>query len=263
MSASGGVAPPVLINNSDAGNILHIQNNDNSNTALIPFKMLGIENYKIWVSAMKPALQARNKYSFVVSTYVYMGLVYSNNVASVWNELEGTYDKVDGSIISNLLQKINNVKQVKCSCDASIEMDLHQQLMKLMQFLMDLNDCYQPITSALLTRDPLHEVKDEYITISKEESHRGVPESSSTDKTKIIRKPSKTDTRTEECARARSQSQKSQPSGKTRGFSKLKVQKSNSRVQDQDGKINTSSEVLIGGNPQGECHVNVKKHTRS
>ncbi|GJZ61270.1 hypothetical protein Tco_0617407, partial [Tanacetum coccineum] len=47
--------------------------------------------------------------------------------------------------------------------------------------------------------------------------------------------------------------------GKTRGFSKLKIQKSNSRVQDQDGKINTSSEVLIGGKPQGECHVNVKK----
>ncbi|GKE47328.1 hypothetical protein Tco_1478586 [Tanacetum coccineum] len=42
-----------------------------------------------------------------------------------------------------------------------------------------------------------------------------------------------------------------------------RVQKSNSRVQDQDGKINISSEVLIGGNPQGECHVNVKKHTRS
>ncbi|GJU92586.1 reverse transcriptase domain-containing protein [Tanacetum coccineum] len=48
------------------------------------------------------------------------------------------------------------------------------------------------------------------------------------------------------------------PQGKTRGFSKLKVQKSNSRVQDQDGKINTSSEVLIGGNPQGECHVNIQ-----
>ncbi|GJV05922.1 hypothetical protein Tco_1343578 [Tanacetum coccineum] len=68
-------------------------------------------------------------------------------------------------------------------------------------------------------------------------------------------KRANTDTRTEERARAGSQSQK----GKTRGFSKLKVQKSNSRVQDQDGKVNTSSEVLIGGNPQGECHVTMKK----
>ncbi|GKB60469.1 hypothetical protein Tco_0916655 [Tanacetum coccineum] len=46
---------------------------------------------------------------------------------------------------------------------------------------------------------------------------------------------------------------------KTKGFSKLKVQKSNSRVQEQDGRVNSYSEVLIGGNPQGECHVNMKK----
>ncbi|GJX58159.1 hypothetical protein Tco_0289549 [Tanacetum coccineum] len=46
---------------------------------------------------------------------------------------------------------------------------------------------------------------------------------------------------------------------KTKGFSKLKVQKSNSRVQEQDGRVNSYSEVLISGNPQGECHVNMKK----
>ncbi|GKC50135.1 hypothetical protein Tco_1072880 [Tanacetum coccineum] len=62
--------------------------------------------------------------------------------------------------------------------------------------------------------------------------------------------------------RERKSVQEPEAKGKTRGFSKLKVQKSNSRVQDQDGKINTSSEVLIGGNPQGECHVNMKKAQR-
>ncbi|GKA59771.1 hypothetical protein Tco_0759084 [Tanacetum coccineum] len=76
----------------------------------------------------------------------------------------------------------------------------------------------------------------------------------------------KTDTRTEERARAGSQSQKvnlGQLSKVKQGaLSKLKVQKSNLRVQDQDGKINTSSEVLIGGNPQGKCHVNMKKAQR-
>ncbi|GKE83544.1 hypothetical protein Tco_1557286, partial [Tanacetum coccineum] len=45
-----------------------------------------------------------------VSQDVYMGLFYSKNVASVWKELDGTYDKVDGSVIFNLLQKINSVK---------------------------------------------------------------------------------------------------------------------------------------------------------
>ncbi|GKA36825.1 ribonuclease H-like domain-containing protein [Tanacetum coccineum] len=68
----------------------------------------------------------------VVSQDVYMGLVYSEN---------GTCE-------------------VKCSYDASKELLLHQQLMKLMQFLMGFDDCYQPVRSALLTRDPLPEVKD-------------------------------------------------------------------------------------------------------
>ncbi|GJW80349.1 hypothetical protein Tco_0144324 [Tanacetum coccineum] len=46
---------------------------------------------------------------------------------------------------------------------------------------------------------------------------------------------------------------------KTKGFSKLMVQKSNSRVQEQDGRVNSYSKVLIDGNPQGECHINMKK----
>ncbi|GJT31751.1 ribonuclease H-like domain-containing protein [Tanacetum coccineum] len=94
----------------------------------------------------------------------------------------------------NFLQKINSVKQggssvadyyhrlnslwrefdamtklpkctceVKCSCDASRELGLHQQLMKLMQFLMGLDDCYQPVRSSLLTRDLIPKVKDDVI----------------------------------------------------------------------------------------------------
>nr|GEX39683.1 putative Gag-polypeptide of LTR copia-type [Tanacetum cinerariifolium] len=102
----------VLINNLNVGNPLHIQTNDNSSTALNPFKLLDTENYRIWASAMKLTLKARNKFSFVdgtclkssyntsdvlstqwdrcnaivltwimtsVSQDAYMGLVYSNN----------------------------------------------------------------------------------------------------------------------------------------------------------------------------------------
>ncbi|GKC78515.1 hypothetical protein Tco_1129289 [Tanacetum coccineum] len=47
--------------------------------------------------------------------------------------------------------------------------------------------------------------------------------------------------------------------GENKGLNKLKVQKSNSRDQEQDGRVNSYSEVLIGRNPQGECHVNMKK----
>ncbi|GKC60391.1 ribonuclease H-like domain-containing protein [Tanacetum coccineum] len=187
------------INNLDASNPLHVQNSNNSNSVIIPFKLLGTENYRNWSGAIKLALQARNKYGFV----------YYENAVVVWKELSETYDKVDGSIVYNLLQKINTVKQggssvadyyhrlnslwiefdaltklpkctcdVKCSCDASKELRLHQQLMKLMQFLMGLDDCCEPVRSSLLTRDPLPEVKDAYNVISREESHRGIPESS-------------------------------------------------------------------------------------
>ncbi|GJY58142.1 ribonuclease H-like domain-containing protein [Tanacetum coccineum] len=120
------------------------------------------------------------------------------------------------SVVYNLLQKIGSVKQggstvvdyyhrlnslwrefdaitklpkcvclVKCSCAASTELALHQQLMKLMQFLMGLDDCYQPVRTALLTRDPLPDVKDAYATVSREESHRGIPETSEAIDTKM------------------------------------------------------------------------------
>ncbi|GKD30001.1 ribonuclease H-like domain-containing protein [Tanacetum coccineum] len=176
----------VLINNLDAGNPLHVHNSDNSSSVLVPFKLLGTANYRMWNNAMKLALQARNKYGFVdgtclrdsfadsevlcaqwdrcnamvltwimnvVSSDAYMGLVYSENAASVWKDLNETYDKC--------------VCLVKCSCAASTELALHQQLMKLMQFIMGLDACYQPVKTALLTRDPLPDVKDAYATVSK------------------------------------------------------------------------------------------------
>ncbi|GKD78390.1 hypothetical protein Tco_1341011 [Tanacetum coccineum] len=49
--------------------------------------------------------------------------------------------------------------------------------MKLMQFLMGIDNSYQFVRSALLTKNPLHEVKDAYTTVSREESHREILES--------------------------------------------------------------------------------------
>ncbi|GJZ11190.1 ribonuclease H-like domain-containing protein [Tanacetum coccineum] len=207
------------INNLDVGNPLHVHNSDNSNSVIIPFKLLGTENYKIWSGAVKLALQARNKYGFVdrsclkesyatsdvlsaqwdrcnamvltwimnvVSQDVYMGLVYSENAAVINSVKQG------GSSVADYYHRLNSLWmefdaltklpkctcEVKCSCDASKELGLHKQLMKLMQFLMGLDDCYQPVRSSLLISDPLPEVKDAYNVVSREESHRGVPESS-------------------------------------------------------------------------------------
>nr|GEY49287.1 hypothetical protein [Tanacetum cinerariifolium] len=166
---------------------------------------------------MKLALRARNKFIFVdgsclkesyatinvlfaqwdtcsaivltwhmnyVSQDVYMGLVYYDNAASFWKELKSTCDKVDGFMIFKrefdaLIKLPKCVCEVKYSFAASSELVLYQHLMKLMHFLMGLDDCYQPIRSALLTRDPLPILKYAYTTVSREETHRGIPESSS------------------------------------------------------------------------------------
>nr|GEW60239.1 ribonuclease H-like domain-containing protein [Tanacetum cinerariifolium] len=97
--------------------------------------------------------------------------------------------KQGGSLVASYYHRLNSLCrefeamtklpkctcEVKCSCDASKELLLHEQLMKLMQYLMGIDDCYQPIRSALLTRDPIPEVKDAYNIMSREESHIGVP----------------------------------------------------------------------------------------
>ncbi|GKD24545.1 hypothetical protein Tco_1230759 [Tanacetum coccineum] len=57
--------------------------------------------------------------------------------------------------------------------------------MKLMQFLMGLDDCYEPVRSSLLTRELLHKVKDAYIVVAREESYRGVYESSGVTQSKL------------------------------------------------------------------------------
>nr|GEW25710.1 hypothetical protein [Tanacetum cinerariifolium] len=89
----------VTIYGLDAGNPLHVQNNNNSSSVVIPFKLLGTENYKIWSEsyATYDVLSAQwdrcnamalNWIINVVSQDVYMGLVYYENVVIVWKELK-------------------------------------------------------------------------------------------------------------------------------------------------------------------------------
>ncbi|GJW98549.1 hypothetical protein Tco_0180357, partial [Tanacetum coccineum] len=124
-------------------------------------------------------------------------------VATSVAELKETYDKLDGSIILNLLQKIHNFKQgelivseyyhrlnsvwrefdimtklPKCSCAARDDVVKHNKLMRLMELLMGLIDVYHPIKSSLLSREDLPDVKEAFAIISIEESHRGIGSSS-------------------------------------------------------------------------------------
>ncbi|GJZ39120.1 ribonuclease H-like domain-containing protein [Tanacetum coccineum] len=193
-----------LISSLDLGNPLHLQNNDFTSSTIISVKLSGTENYRVWAGEMKLAINTRNKTAFIdgtcvksayansiplsnqwercnsivlswllnyVSEDLYLGQIFSNNAAKVWAELKETYDKLDGEF--DIITKLP-----KCSCAARDDVLKHNKLMKLMQFLMGLNDLFQPIRSILSTKETLLEVEDAFAIVSREESYRGIASSS-------------------------------------------------------------------------------------
>ncbi|XP_071694769.1 uncharacterized protein [Rutidosis leptorrhynchoides] len=104
-----------------------------------------------------------------VSDELYYGQIYTKYASVVWDELKETYDKVDGSMMFNLEQKIAQLTQ-----NGTPERKEHYNQRKLMKFLMGLDDSYQPVRTTILTSDPLPSVKTAFSIVSREESHRGV-----------------------------------------------------------------------------------------
>ncbi|GJZ04958.1 ribonuclease H-like domain-containing protein [Tanacetum coccineum] len=260
----------------------------------------------VWATAMKIALHARNKMCFVDGTctkaaYVtsvvfsnqwercnvvvlswllssiyddlYLSQVYSENAVEVWKELKETHDKLDESILFNLMMKINNFKQnglpvyeyyhklnslsgefdiltklAPCTCDAKTELSKHNQLMKLMQFLMGLDDVYLPIRSSLLTQNELPDVKDAFVSVCREESHRGLGSGHTIDRCfELIGYPN---------GFKRNQNGKSSSNNKSNSSNNVNVQKNSSGMpftSDQIAKLMS----LRGDKSGNEIHANI------
>ncbi|GJV86892.1 hypothetical protein Tco_1530830 [Tanacetum coccineum] len=134
-----------------------------------------------------------------ISEELFLDQIFSKRAFEVWNELKETFDRLDGSVTFNLHHKINSLTQngssvveyfnklctmwkqfdaliqlPRCTCHAAEDFKKHNQLMKLMQFLMRLDDSYMQLRSNILSRDPLPDVKGAYVLISSEESHRAI-----------------------------------------------------------------------------------------
>ncbi|KAJ0866536.1 putative RNA-directed DNA polymerase [Helianthus annuus] len=132
-----------------------------------------------------------------ISEELFLGQVFSKLASEVWTDLKESFYRVDGSIVYDLYKKINSVSQngtsvteyynklttmwkqfdamlhlPTCSCQAAKEFNEFSTLIKLMQFLMGLDDVYQSVRTNLLTREPLPSVKVAFSVISREESHR-------------------------------------------------------------------------------------------
>lgn len=98
----------------------------------------------------------------------------------MWTDLKDTYDKLDGSVIFNLHKNINSLNQNEsslseyyhnlntlwkqfdamislpaCTCEADKHYENHVNQIKLMRFLMGLDDVCQPIMSNIITKDLL------------------------------------------------------------------------------------------------------------
>ncbi|GKC31215.1 putative RNA-directed DNA polymerase, partial [Tanacetum coccineum] len=134
-----------------------------------------------------------------LSPVLFAGTIYTKIASEIWNDLKETYDKVDGSVVFNLHKNINSLNQngstladyynrlnslwkqfdamvslPTCIYVAAKHFDQHNQLIKLMQFLIGLDESYLAIRSNLLTKESLLSVKTAFSVISGEESHRNV-----------------------------------------------------------------------------------------
>ncbi|XP_071686693.1 uncharacterized protein [Rutidosis leptorrhynchoides] len=128
-----------------------------------------------------------------ISEELYLGQVYSTIASEVWTELKETYDKVNGSVVFNLHKKINSLTQNGSSLseyyhtlnslwkqfdamvhipDNTTEFKEHMEMIKLMQFLMGLDESYSQIRGIILTTEPLPTIKTAYATLSGKECHK-------------------------------------------------------------------------------------------
>nr|XP_043629902.1 uncharacterized protein LOC122601203 [Erigeron canadensis] len=167
----GSSSKPTTVSALDFGDPLYLHPTDTSGASIMSFKL-----------------------TVKICTWVKF---FSKIASEVWDDLKETYDKVDGSVTFNLHHKINTLSQngsslseyyhklntfwkqfdamVKlpvCTCKAAKEFKTHHDLIRLMQFLIGLDDVYMSVRSTILTRDPLPNVKYAYALLSREESHR-------------------------------------------------------------------------------------------
>ncbi|GKC06760.1 ribonuclease H-like domain-containing protein [Tanacetum coccineum] len=189
------------------GDPLYLHPNDTGGSPIVTIKLTGTDNYKVWSIAMTFALKNHNKIGFID------GACKKDDtnpaLANQWDMY--TYDKVDGSAVFNLHKSINSLSQSSasladyynnlnslwkqfdamislpaCTSNAAKHFKKHNQLIKLMKFLMGLDENYLAIRNNILTREPLPLVKAAFAIVSDftngsgEESHMNITFTSST-----------------------------------------------------------------------------------
>lgn len=120
-------------NSTEYDDPLFLPPSDITTITIIGFKLVGTENFRIWLNSMTRSLKGRNKLGFVdgsvikpidntikclkweranavvcswilgsLSESIYASHVSTEHASTMWKELYETYHKSDGSVIFNL-----------------------------------------------------------------------------------------------------------------------------------------------------------------
>ncbi|GKC75040.1 putative reverse transcriptase domain-containing protein, partial [Tanacetum coccineum] len=79
-----------------------------------------------------------------------------------------------------------------CSCEVASKIKNHNQLLRLMQFLMGLDDMFSSVRSLILTTEPLPDVKFAFATLSRDESHMNSNKTTKFGSTAFVVRPGNT-----------------------------------------------------------------------
>lgn len=146
-----------------------------------------------------------------VDKSIYSSLVYYSKAYDVWHDLKLTYSKRDETRLYSIVQEISRISQgndsvsvyyvklkmlwdqyadvkfgTKCTC-AVYEINISDENnLKLMQFLMGLNDKYAVVRSNILMISPLPSVITAFNLVSQEESHRSLSSKHVSDKSSAV-----------------------------------------------------------------------------
>ncbi|KAL4569586.1 hypothetical protein LXL04_025227 [Taraxacum kok-saghyz] len=171
----------------DLDNPLVLHSNNLSCVSIVNFKLQGTTNYKVWSSTTELSLRARNKLGFVNGTFprptedeskmrqwdradavVLSWLLGINSYTQGSDSLSDYYNK-----LNSLWKEFDSLTNLGiCTCDAFTSVSDHSQQIKLMHFLMGLDESYSTIRSNILMHDPFPSVKSAFATSSREESYR-------------------------------------------------------------------------------------------
>ncbi|GJZ47195.1 ribonuclease H-like domain-containing protein [Tanacetum coccineum] len=131
----------IMIGSLDQGNPLHLHPNDSNCASIVTVKLTGLKTIRsgLWDRCNAVVL---NWILTSLSQDVYLGHVFSDNAAKINSFKQGSLP------VSEYYHKLNSLwrefdaltKLRDCTCEARNEVVDYGKLMKLMQFLMGLDD---------------------------------------------------------------------------------------------------------------------------